>query len=48
MEIVYAAGFMSANNMMYIHMINNGQEIEEFLQNVGPFKDTVYSGKDDL
>ena len=48
LEIVYAAGFMSANNMMYIHMINNGQEIEEFLQNVGPFKDTVYSGKDDL
>ena len=48
LEIVYAAGFMAANNMMYIHMINNGQDLEEFLQKVGPFKDTVYSGKGEL
>ena len=48
LEIAFAAGFMSANNMIYIHMINNGQDLEEFLQNVGPFKDTVYSGKGEL
>ena len=48
LEIVYAAGFMSANNANYIHMIANGLELEEMLQGAGPFKDTVYASKKEL
>ena len=44
LEVIYAVGFMSANNMAYIHMIANGMEVEDFLQKAGPFKHTVYAG----
>lgn len=42
LEVVYAAGFMAANNAAYIHMIGNGMELEGFLQQAGPFAGTVY------
>ena len=32
-----------------VHLINEGLELEEFLQQVGPFKDTVYkTAKDEI
>ena len=48
LEIVYASGFMQANNMMYIHQIANGLELEEFLHEHGPFKNSVYAKKAEL
>ena len=47
LEVVYACGFMTANNMAYVHMIGNGLELEPMLQDVGPFKDTVYAKEGD-
>ena len=41
-ELNFLVAAMSAFNQNYIHLISNGLEIEPMLQNVGPFKDTVY------
>jgi len=42
-------GLMSSMNQNYVHLISEGLEVEEFLQQAGPFADTVYAhGKDDL
>ena len=41
-ELNFLCGFISAHNQNYIHLINEGLELEEFLQQVGPFKDTLY------
>ena len=42
-ELNFLVGFMSAFNFNYIHLVSNGLEMEEMLQVVGPFADTVYS-----
>jgi AhpD family alkylhydroperoxidase len=41
-EITFAVGQMSALNMLYIHLISEGVDVEDFLQGAGPFKKTVY------
>ena len=41
-EITFAVGQMSALNMLYIHLISEGVDVEDFLQGAGPFKETVY------
>ena len=46
LEIIYCAGVMNSLNMVYIHMISNGVHVEDFLKQVGPFKDSVYAGLD--
>merc|ERR1711988_228208 len=43
LEVIYACGFMGANNMAYIHMIGNGMEVESFLRAAGPFQNSVYA-----
>ena len=42
-EINYATGIMAAMNSVYISMIADGLELEDFLQMAGPFQDTVYA-----
>lgn len=43
LEIIYCAGVMNSLNMVYIHMISNGVDVEDFLKQAGPFKDSVYA-----
>jgi AhpD family alkylhydroperoxidase len=45
-EITYAVGQISALNELYVHLISEGVEVEDFLKASGPFKGTVY--KDEL
>merc|ERR1712146_65816 len=42
-EMTYLAGQMSAFNMLYVHLINEGVAVEDMLKEVGPFKNTVYA-----
>lgn len=44
LEINYAVGIMAGMNSVYISMIANGLDLEDFLKTAGPFQDTVYAG----
>jgi len=48
MELNFLVGMMSAHNQNYIYILSEGLELEPFLQDVGPFADTVYKKKDEL
>ena len=39
---------MHAANLVNVHLISEGVEVEGFLQEIGPFKDTVYAAKKEL
>ena len=47
-ELNFLCGFMAANNQNYVHLISEGLELEKFLQDIGPFKHTVYNAKEEL
>ena len=41
-EVVYVVGQMTAFNQMYVHLISEGIDVEDFLKAHGPFAKTVY------
>lgn len=41
-EVLFWAGQIHANNMLMVYLINEGAPVEEMLQGIGPFKNTVY------
>ncbi len=41
-ELVYIVGQISANNMMMIHLISEGIEIDDMLKPFSPFKASSY------
>ena len=47
-ELNFLVGFMSAHNQNYVHLISEGLELEEMLQDVGPFAATVYKKEGEL
>lgn len=42
LEVIFVAGQTASNNMMFVHLIQEGATAESFLQKAGPFADTVY------
>ncbi|GMH82720.1 hypothetical protein TrST_g3592 [Triparma strigata] len=41
-EVVYVVGQMTAMNQLYVHLISEGIDVEDFLKAHGPFAKTVY------
>ena len=41
-EVTFLVGQMTANNMVFASLINEGAPVEDGLKKMGPFKDTVY------
>mmetsp|Transcript_4053 Transcript_4053/g.7459 ORF Transcript_4053/g.7459 Transcript_4053/m.7459 type:complete len:106 (-) Transcript_4053:471-788(-) len=41
-EIAFCVGEMRADNYLMVHLVANGAPIEPFLQQMGPFADTLY------
>ncbi len=41
-ELVYIVGQISANNMMMVHLISEGIEIDDMLKPFSPFKESAY------
>ena len=45
-EILYIiCAHMHANNFLFVSLIANGCPVEEILQTVGPYKDSVYKAE---
>ena len=48
-ETIFAVGQMyAAKDIVNVHLISEGAAVEPFLQEMGPFKDTVYAAKKEL
>ena len=45
-EILFLAGQITANNMFFVYLIQQGVAVEEPLQAAGPFATTVYAKKE--
>ena len=41
-ELIYLVGQISGNNMLMVHMISEGMEVDEMLRPFSPFKKTTY------
>ena len=44
-EVLFLAGQITANNMFFVYLIQQGVAVEEPLQAAGPFATTVYAKK---
>ena len=47
-EIVYLVGQIAANNLLMVHVISEGTNIDEMLRPFSPFKESVYKLKAEL
>merc|ERR1711998_650965 len=47
-EVIFSAGTMTAHNFLNVHLISEGVEVEPFLQDAGPFENTVYKNIQEL
>lgn len=47
-EIVYLVGQIAANNLLMVHVISEGTNVDAMLQPFSPFKESVYKIKPEL